>query len=62
MRQTSFDGIRPCPCGGNPEPERRDGLFFVICKKCGTKGEVYETEIQAVRSWNKKTKRKGAES
>lgn len=65
MRQTfSSNELLPCSGCGNADIqiERKEYQFFAICKKCGRSGEAYPTHIQACRSWNKKTKRKGAES
>lgn len=51
------DELKKCACGGMSQVEHKNYLFFVMCKDCGTSGAAYPTQIQAVRSWNKKVKR-----
>lgn len=61
MRQTSCNEICACSCGSDRvRAEHKDGVCIVICHDCGACGTAYPTELQAVRSWNKKNKgRKG---
>ena len=58
MQQTSCNEIFDCKkCGtGKVYAEHKNGLCFVSCSNCGAVSSGYPTEIQAIRSWNKKNK------
>ena len=60
MRQTFSNEFLPCADCGNADIqiENKEYLFFAICKKCGTSGAAYPTQIQACRFWNKKNRSK----
>ena len=61
MRRTFCkDGLLSCPdCGSAniavKQNEETTNLF-VQCADCGETGAEYPTELQAVRSWNKKNR------
>lgn len=50
--------LKPCPfCGGEAEiltaESMRGGyLFGIMCNDCCSRGDVYETEAEAIAAWN----------
>lgn len=53
-----MDSLRPCPfCGGGAElltAESMHGghLFGIMCNDCRSRGDVYDTEAEAIAAWN----------
>lgn len=64
MAEKMAEGLKPCPfCGGKAEVRVDDnGEFYVSCTECftlvgyccDTWGE-YETEAEAINTWNRRT-------
>lgn len=62
LRMGRTDGIMtellPCPfCGGEAEmltAESMNGgyLFGIMCNDCRSRGDVYDTEAEAIAAWN----------
>lgn len=54
-----------CPfCGGEAEvltAESMNGgyLFGIMCNDCRSRGDVYDTEAEAIAAWNTRTERVG---
>ena len=52
----------PCPfCGGEAETltaESMNGgyLFGIMCNDCRSRGDVYDTEAEAIAAWNTRSK------
>lgn len=50
--------LKPCPfCGGEAETltaESMHGgyLFGIMCNDCRSRGDVYDTEAEAIAAWN----------
>lgn len=50
--------LKPCPfCGGEAEmltAESMNGgyLFGIMCNDCRSRGDVYDTEAEAIEAWN----------
>ena len=50
--------LKPCPfCGGEAEmltAESMNGgyLFGIMCNDCRSRGDVYDTEAEAIAAWN----------
>lgn len=55
--------LLPCPfCGGEAEiltAESMNGgyLFGIMCNDCRSRGDVYDTEAEAVDAWNTRAER-----
>ena len=55
--------LKPCPfCGGKAEiltAESMHGgyLFGIMCNDCRSRGDVYETEAEAIAAWNTRAER-----
>lgn len=55
--------LLPCPfCGGEAEiltaESMRGGyLFGIMCNDCCSRGDVYETEAEAIAAWNSRAER-----
>ena len=55
--------LLPCPfCGGEAEmltAESMNGgyLFGIMCNDCRSRGDVYDTEAEAVEAWNTRAER-----
>jgi len=55
--------LKPCPfCGGEAEvltAESMNGgyLFGVMCNDCRSRGDVYDTEAEAIAAWNIRAER-----
>lgn len=53
-----MDELKPCPfCGGEAETLTADSmnggyLFGIMCNDCRSRGDVYDTEAEAVAAWN----------
>ena len=53
--------LLPCPfCGGEAEmltAESMNGgyLFGIMCNDCRSRGDVYDTEAEAIAAWNART-------
>ena len=58
MTMAEFVGLEPCPfCGGEAEmltAESMNGgyLFGIMCNDCRSRGDVYDTEAEAIAAWN----------
>lgn len=54
--------LKPCPfCGGKAEmltAESMNGgyLFGIMCNDCRSRGDVYDTEAEAIAAWNSRVK------
>ena len=59
--------LRECPfCGGEAEmltAESMNGgyLFGIMCNDCRSRGDVYDTEAEAIAAWNTRTATTDAE-
>lgn len=55
--------LKPCPfCGGKAEmltAESMNGgyLFGIMCNDCRSRGDVYDTEAEAIAAWNSRAER-----
>lgn len=55
--------LLPCPfCGGEAEmltAESMNGgyLFGIMCNDCRSRGDVYDTEAEAIAAWNSRAER-----
>ena len=55
--------LKPCPfCGGEAEmltAESMNGgyLFGIMCNDCCSRGDVYDTEAEAIAAWNSRAER-----
>jgi len=55
--------LLPCPfCGGEAEiltAESMNGgyLFGIMCNDCRSRGDVYDTEAEAIEAWNTRAER-----
>jgi Lar family restriction alleviation protein len=55
--------LLPCPfCGGEVEiltAESMNGgyLFGIMCNDCRSRGDVYDTEAEAIAAWNSRAER-----
>ena len=55
--------LKPCPfCGGEAETltaESMHGgyLFGIMCSDCRSRGDVYNTEAEAIEAWNTRAER-----
>lgn len=55
--------LLPCPfCGGEAEmltAESMNGgyLFGIMCNDCRSRGDVYDTEAEAISAWNSRAER-----
>ena len=55
--------LLPCPfCGGEAEmltAESMNGgyLFGIMCNDCRSRGDVYDTEAEAIEAWNSRAER-----
>ena len=55
--------LLPCPfCGGEAETltaESMHGgyLFGIMCNDCRSRGDVYDTEAEAIAAWNSRAER-----
>ena len=55
--------LRECPfCGGEAEmltAESMNGgyLFGIMCNDCRSRGDVYDTEAEAIAAWNSRAER-----
>lgn len=55
--------LKPCPfCGGEAEiltAESMNGgyLFGIMCNDCRSRGDVYDTEAEAIAAWNTRAER-----
>lgn len=55
--------LLPCPfCGGEVEmltAESMNGgyLFGIMCNDCRSRGDVYDTEAEAIAAWNTRAER-----
>ena len=55
--------VLPCPfCGGEAEmltAESMNGgyLFGIMCNDCRSRGDVYDTEAEAIAAWNSRAER-----
>lgn len=58
-----MDELKPCPfCGGEAEmltAESMNGgyLFGIMCNDCRSRGDVYDTEAEAIEAWNTRAER-----
>ena len=58
-----MDELKPCPfCGGEAEmltAESMHGgyLFGIMCNDCRSRGDVYDTEAEAIAAWNSRAER-----
>lgn len=59
--------LKPCPfCGGEAEmltaESMHDGyLFGIMCNDCRSRGDVYDTEAEAIAAWNSRADYHGYE-
>lgn len=59
--------LKPCPfCGGEAETltaESMHGgyLFGIMCNDCRSRGDVYDTEAEAIAAWNSRADYHGYE-
>lgn len=57
--------LLPCPfCGGPAEiltAESMNGgyLFGIMCNDCRSRGDIYDTEAEAIAAWNNRAERVG---
>ena len=57
--------LKPCPfCGGEAEvltAESMNGgyLFGIMCNDCRSRGDVYDTEAEAIEAWNRRSDNNG---
>lgn len=55
--------LKPCPfCGGEAEiltAESMHGgyLFGIMCNDCRSRGDVFDTEAEAIAAWNTRAER-----
>lgn len=62
-----MDGLKPCPfCGGEAETLTADSmhggyLFGIMCNDCRSRGDVYDTEAEAIAAWNTRAEYHGYE-
>lgn len=58
-----MNDLLPCPfCGGEAEiltAESMHGgyLFGIMCNDCRSRGDVYDTEAEAIAAWNSRAER-----
>lgn len=63
MTMAEFVGLEPCPfCGGEAEmltAESMHGgyLFGIMCNDCRSRGDVFDTEAEAIQAWNTRAER-----
>lgn len=59
--------LKPCPfCGGEAETLTADSmhggyLFGIMCNDCRSRGDVYDTEAEAIEAWNTRAEYHGYE-
>jgi len=50
--------LKPCPfCGGEAETLTAESmyggyLFSIMCNDCCSRGDIYDTEAEAIEAWN----------
>lgn len=65
QNNTKNGKLLPCPfCGGPAEiltAESMNGgyLFGIMCNDCRSRGDVYDTEAEAIAAWNTRAERVG---